>query len=491
MQDTWKAARVGLMVIVGVMAAVAVYRYVDERSSATTGYGVYALFEDVQGLIPKSRVVVAGIPVGYIDTIELDGARARVNIRIDENVPLYEDARIAMRSASLLGEKVLVITPGSHDEPRLPDGAQIHEVSQGVTTDDILETVGEIAGNVSAVTAQLERAFGTDEAGQRMESALLNLSEALESVNRTVQRNEQVVSNTLSNIETTTEQGGPRLIRILDNVERATHNLDDIIENRRPDVDRAVGEVDDTLASIHRASEELERVLGDVRQVSDRTARGEGTIGRLTSDETLIDEVEGITEGLGDIVGGIGRLQTIIELRSEYNVIANTVKTYFSLQLMPREGRYFLVQLVDDPRGSERITQETVLTNPPFDDRPSEYQQTRITRSDALRFTFMLAKRVNFATFRFGIMESTGGLGLDLHFFDDRFELNTDVFAFGAASLPRVRSRLNFEIVSRLWVLAGIDDALNDRRDFFLGLMLRFNDDDLKSILPFAGGLTP
>jgi hypothetical protein len=31
----------------------------------------------------------------------------------------------------------------------------------------------------------------------------------------------------------------------------------------------------------------------------------------------------------------------------------------------------------------------------------------------------------------------------------------------------------------------------NPDRDVFLGLMLRFDDDDLKGILPFAGGLAP
>ncbi len=178
-----------------------------------------------------------------------------------------------------------------------------------------------------------------------------------------------------------------------------------------------------------------------------------------------------------------------MELRSEYNFLANTFKTYFSIRLLPREGRYFLVQLVDDPRGSISTTQTTVRRSPALPDEPGEYQETRITRSNALRFTIQLAKRVSFATFRFGIMESTGGLGLDLHFFDDRLEVNTDFFAIGIQAFPRLRARLAFEIVNRLWVAAGIDDALNDSADFFLGLQVRFNDDDLRSLLPFLGGL--
>lgn len=488
MRDTWKAARVGLMVLLGIVAVLAVFRYVDERSQAGEGYQVYALFNDAQGLIPKSRVVVAGIPVGFIDTIGLEGDLARVDMRINDDVVLYEDATVTMRAVSLLGEKVLVINPGSPREPQIEDGAQITVLLESVGTEDVLQEVHAIAQNVRAVSEQLERSFGTDVAGQRMEDALRNLSEALEAANRTIQTNEAVVTRSLANIEEATEEGGPRLVAALDNVQAATQDLREIIHNGRPDLERGVAEVDDTVSSIRRASERLEEVLADVQQVTGRTAQGEGTLGRLTSDETLIDEVEGAAAGINNLVGGLARLQTIVELRSEYNFIANTFKTYFSLRLAPREGRYFLIQLVDDPRGSVNVTQTTVRRSPALPDEPGEYQETRVTRSDALRFTIQLAKRISFATFRFGIMESTGGLGLDLHVFDDRLEINTDVFAIGVQTLPRVRARLLFEIVNRLWVVAGVDDALNDSADFFMGLQVRFNDEDLRSLLPFLGG---
>ncbi|MEM9074689.1 MAG: MCE family protein, partial [Myxococcota bacterium] len=274
--------------------------------------------------------------------------------------------------------------------------------------------------------------------------ALRNLSEALEGVNRTIQTNEAVVQRTLANVEQATAEGGPRLVAALDNVQAATQDIREIIHEGRPDIQRATAEVDETVSSIRQASERLEQVLSDVRQVTQRTAAGEGTIGRLTSDETLIDEVEGAAEGINNLVGGLARLQTIIELRSEYNLLANSFKTYFSLRLAPREGRYFLIQLVDDPRGSVSTRQTTVRRSPALPDEPGEFQETRVTRSDALRFTIQLAKRVSFATFRFGIMESTGGLGLDLHFFDDRLEINNDVFAIGVQTFPRLRSRFLF-----------------------------------------------
>ena len=40
MRETWNAARVGLMVVLGLIITIAVYRYVDERSSTDSSYGV-------------------------------------------------------------------------------------------------------------------------------------------------------------------------------------------------------------------------------------------------------------------------------------------------------------------------------------------------------------------------------------------------------------------------------------------------------------------
>ena len=487
MGDLWKAARVGLMVLVGLGAVFFAYRYVQETAGGEEGMRAYALFDDAQGLIPKSQVVIAGIPIGRIEKISLAGDQARVDISIYPDVLIMQDASVKLRAVSLLGEKVLDINPGTVGEPLLEDGGQIRVAREAVSTDELLATAQDIANSVRAVTTQLERSFGTDEAGQRMESALRNLSEALEAVNRTIQTNEVTVTETLRNIEATTEAGGPRLVAALENIERITDDVRQIMEARRGDIDGALEQTDETVASIRQASERLEEVLSDVRVVTDRTARGEGTLGRLTSDETLIDEVEGVAEGLNDIIGGIGRLQTIVELRSEYNLLANTFKTYFSLRLQPREGRYFLIQLIDDPRGRIAITQTTVRRSPPLPGEPGEYQETRVERSESFRFTIQMAKRISFATFRFGIMESTGGLGLDLHLFDDRFELNTDVFAVGIQNLPRVRARLAFEVVKSLWIVAGVDDVLNDTADVFIGLQVRFDDEDLKGILPFAG----
>lgn len=494
MRDSWNAVKVGLLVVLAVVASYLVYRAVDERGGGSRGYSVWAVFPDAQGLVPKSRVLIAGIQVGYIEKIRLWGAKARVDIHIEEGVTLHRTAFVGKRSVSILGESILVINPGAQPHPVIGDGARINVLDDTPSTDDILANVGRISESVRRITDQIERTFGTDEGGRQMSSALRNLTQALEGINRTIQANEQVINRTLQNVEGITETAGPRLAQILENVDAATRDVRRILDENREGLSAGAGEVGPTIASIHRASEQLEQVLGDAREVTDRTARGEGAIGRLTSDEHLIDEIEGVAEGIGDIIGPISRLQTIVQLRSEYNFLANTFKSYVGIRLQPREDRYYLIELINDPRGLTEVTQSTVHTSPPIDGTPQTYQETRIVTRDAFRFSLLFAKRVGPVTFRYGILESTGGVGVDLHLFDDALEVNADMFAFGEEQYPRMRFRAALEVLQRLWILGGVDDVLNDTsnrggRDFFLGAQLRFNDEDLKSILPFSGGL--
>ncbi len=489
MRDQINAAKVGALVVAAIVAAILLWRAVDESSAGGHGYRVFTRMNDASGLITKSRVTIAGIRVGTIDRISLEGEHARVDIVMDEGIALYADARVRKESASLLGENLLAINPGTPTERQLVDGDELLGATSTPGMGDIMEDVGAIASSVRAVSHQLETSFGSDEAGRQMASALRNLTEALEGVNRTIQANEEVVDRTLENVEGITDDARPRLEAILENVQAVTEQIRTIMQHNQGDIDRGLGETDDTIASIHRASEELEDVLADIGEVTERTAAGEGTVGRLTSDEHLIDEVETSVEGISDVVGAFTRLRTIVQLRSEYNFLSNTFKNYFSFELFPREGRYFLVQLVDDPRGRTEFSTTQVRRSPPAAGEPEFYEEQRVTTTEALLFSLQLAQRVYFATFRFGIMESSGGLGLDLHFFDERLAINADIFQFGHSQFPRLRTRLSYEIIDSLFILGGVDDFLNETTiDFFLGAMLQFDDGDLGNLFPFLGG---
>ncbi|HTM21632.1 MAG TPA: MlaD family protein, partial [Kofleriaceae bacterium] len=97
--------------------------------AAPADYTVVARFRDASGLPARSRVVIAGLTVGEIEKVEVDGRDARVRMRIRGDVRLWPDAVVYKKSASLLGDSYLEIEPGSRaGGKRLTDGGVIGNV---------------------------------------------------------------------------------------------------------------------------------------------------------------------------------------------------------------------------------------------------------------------------------------------------------------------------------------------------------------------------
>ncbi|MEA2749354.1 MAG: phospholipid/cholesterol/gamma-HCH transport system substrate-binding protein [Myxococcales bacterium] len=479
-----QAAKIGLFVVVTAGAGYLVVKTLGTAVGKGKTYVVHAYLKDATGIAKHSRVAIAGIPVGQIDDIRLENGQARVDVRVNGDVKLHESARLGVKSASILGENIIVLTEGI-GEPDKKDGDEITTMPDARSVEDLKETVGRIADLVEKVAQQLANSVGSEEGGRNLSAILKNLAEATDAINLTVRENRTVIHDTLENVNHITLTSGPELQKILVNVRLITEDVKGLLAAQGENGQS--GELRQTAERINRASKSLESALGHIDSVAGRVDRGEGTIGRLSKDEALINEVQGVAEGVNDYVDGLRRLQTIVGLRSDYNFLSNTIKSYVELRLQPREDKYYVIELINDPRGKTSFTQtDTDTTNPT---QPAHYRTVQTTTTDAFRFTIQFARRIGPFTGRFGIKESTGGVGLDTHLLSNRFEIVQDLFGFGEEIKPRYRLYVGYEFIHRLWLLGGVDHIfLPERRDYFLGLQLRFTDDDLKTILPFSGG---
>ncbi len=479
------AARVGAFVVVMTIAGVFVYRFVSQEAGGSDGYTVYCLVKDAQGIARRSQVKMAGIPVGSIKSVRLQDGMARVDITVDKDVPLYDDAAVAKVSSSLLGEYYLSLAAGTEGKRVLVDGDQVRFVVEATTTDDLMKNLSEIAEDVKKVTGALAKSVGTPKGEEEVRATLENLAQITDNLNKIVAENRQSIRTILNNVENITARSEPEVDRILQNVRVATQEVREMVA-QSDEGGVAPGEVRQIIEKLNRSTSSLESALANVDAMTERIERGEGTLGRLSKDDQLIDEVQGVVEGANDFVGGMTRMQTVVELRSDYQFLASTVKSYLKLRLQPREDKYYLIEVISDPKGLTTFEQIDVDSTNPND--PPHYREVRAVTRNEFRFSIEFAKSIGPFTGRFGVIESTGGIGLDLLLLDDRFEIAQDVFGFGEFVLPRYRVHIGYEFINNLWLLAGVDDALSDdRRDYFLGLALRYNDQDLKGILPFAG----
>jgi phospholipid/cholesterol/gamma-HCH transport system substrate-binding protein len=395
---------------------------------------------------------------------------------VNRDVPLFNDGTLGKHSSSLLGEYVVVLTPGTKD-PKLKDGDEINVMPDEASIDDIKENINDVAKLVKKVAEQLANSVGTDQGGQNIRDILKNMADATDALNKTIRDNRDTIRETLERIDRITAQNEAPLAASLENIRAISNDIKDLtsaINGRQGS--QTGNEVRDTITRLDSSSKSLQSVLEHIDHVSDRLDRGEGTLGRLSKDETLINEVQSAAEGINNFIEPVGRLQTIVGLRADYNFLANTFKSYFELRLQPREDKFIMVQTTtetDDPTKPAKSTTISQVTTNQF------------------RFSLEIARQLGPVRGRFGIIESTGGIGLDLVLFNGRFELVNDLFGFAEQAVPRFRSYIAYQFINRLFLLGGVDNVFLDaQRDYFIGLQLRYNDEDLKAMLPFAGGLT-
>ena len=109
------------------------------------GYTVQAVFTTAGGLQTGAVVELAGVEIGRVEQIDLADYQARVKLRISHDIPLSEDAKAAIKSKGLIGERYVEISPGRTGN-RLAAGGQIRDTESPI---DIQELIAKfIFGNV-------------------------------------------------------------------------------------------------------------------------------------------------------------------------------------------------------------------------------------------------------------------------------------------------------------------------------------------------------
>src|SRR5262249_11295482 len=193
------AAKVGIfMLIILAILGYFVLKIEDIHPSRKGLKTVTAVFDSVAGLDNKSKVRVAGVPVGEVKDIELrhDG-KAKVTMEIDSDVELRDGAFARVVNLGLLGEKYVEIVPGPPNAPRA-EGRELRG-TQSASIDDVTNQISAIATDVKAITGSLRTVMAGPQGEQRLQDIVENVRQITSQVRDLVAANRSNVDATLAN----------------------------------------------------------------------------------------------------------------------------------------------------------------------------------------------------------------------------------------------------------------------------------------------------
>lgn len=101
-------------------------------------YIINARFTSASGLRTGAFIEAAGVRVGTVDSIEFDAEDylAIVNLAIDIDVPIHEDAIASIRTVGIIGDKFIKITPGGGEY--LQPGEEIFETEPSINLEELI-----------------------------------------------------------------------------------------------------------------------------------------------------------------------------------------------------------------------------------------------------------------------------------------------------------------------------------------------------------------
>ncbi|HEY3295347.1 MAG TPA: MlaD family protein [bacterium] len=150
--------KLGIFITIGfVLFAVAIYVVGMNQQLFNRTFHISGIFNDVSGLQAGNNVRFSGITVGIIQRIKMESdTTVRVDASINEDVRRFikKDAVAVIGTESLMGNKVLVITPGTSNLPEIEDGDTL-KTNAPMNIDQLMGTVKKTNDNLAVITGDL------------------------------------------------------------------------------------------------------------------------------------------------------------------------------------------------------------------------------------------------------------------------------------------------------------------------------------------------
>ena len=131
---------VGIFMFIGIICIVYLTVNLGKMNLlGTNHYELSARLQSVSGLKTGASIEMAGVQIGQIDTIDLNQDRqiAEVRLKIRNNIILTDDVIASVKTAGLIGDKYIMISPGGSDMILRP-GDMITETESAVDLEDLI-----------------------------------------------------------------------------------------------------------------------------------------------------------------------------------------------------------------------------------------------------------------------------------------------------------------------------------------------------------------
>jgi phospholipid/cholesterol/gamma-HCH transport system substrate-binding protein len=311
---------VGIFVVIGIILLVLMTVKIEKfHVGKRAGYPLHIFFESVAGLEQNSPVRVAGVRVGDVEKVALEGGRAKVTFRVPSDVTLYKDAKAYLKSEGFLGEKYVEITPGTPGNPKVEPGGHVEQGAPPADVEQFLSNMSSIGEDLKEVIKPLENILKAVDP-KKVEGMITKidkfsgqLSDIGDDARKTLRKGTEAFS---------------ALYDVGDKVRKGEGTLGKLVTD-----DTVFQEARKAVETAKEAVEKVKVTAEALKNVSEKIERGEGTLGKLIQDESLYQEAKDTLQTLKGVAEKVERGEgTLGRLINDDTLMKETEKTMKKVQ---------------------------------------------------------------------------------------------------------------------------------------------------------------
>jgi len=252
-------ARLGIFIALGMaIFVIAIFIIGKQQNLFNPVFKITTNFSNVSGLEVGNKIRFSGIDVGIVDNIDIiNDSTVQVEMLIRKEVQQFikADSYASIGSEGIIGARIIIITQGSTNSPLAEDGQHILS-KEPVETDDILKSLKTSAESAEVITQQLAEITMNINNGQGTLGRLIQDTAIAENINLTIE-----------------------------NFRKSSEGLDETVEITKENVFAFMVSLQKTAAKTEVASNHLGEIMVKINN-------GEGTIGMLIRDTTIVNNID-------------------------------------------------------------------------------------------------------------------------------------------------------------------------------------------------------
>jgi phospholipid/cholesterol/gamma-HCH transport system substrate-binding protein len=269
------------------------------------------VFDDAAGLIKGSEIRMGGARIGKVaEQPELNSeTKVQVIMNIDDAIQIPESSMIQIASATLLGDKMIVITPpdpGQRTGRFIPEGTVLK--GGGPSGLDAIQNNAEaLSRDARRLMQEAESTFlKLDSAVDDIRTATAGLNKTLDKINNSIlsEGNLKHVDGVLANLDAATTDWAKASAKLdptvtdardaIQAIKKAADTADETLAKAGDRIDElkpALREVPKAVASISRAADKAGETLDSMKS-------GEGLLGTLAYDHDVSTDAKAFIRNL-------------------------------------------------------------------------------------------------------------------------------------------------------------------------------------------------